>query len=85
MLAGLVLPQDIIREIVDLLSPADILNFSLTVRNVFLFFSPYFSSLPLVTHTPCFPHSLPTFVPSSFQPYTTQLSSNQVNIVAELF
>jgi hypothetical protein len=26
------LPQDIIREIVDLLSPADILSFSLTVR-----------------------------------------------------
>ena len=34
-LAGLVLPHDIIREIVDLLSPADILSFSLTVR-VFL-------------------------------------------------
>jgi len=31
-LAGSVLPQDIIREIVDLLSPADILSFSLTVR-----------------------------------------------------
>lgn len=26
-------PADIVREIVDLLSPADILNFSLTVRN----------------------------------------------------
>ena len=34
-LAGSVLPQDIIREVVDLLSPADILSFSLTVR-VFL-------------------------------------------------
>ena len=32
LLAGSVLPQDIIREIVDLLSPADILSFSLTVR-----------------------------------------------------
>lgn len=31
-MAGSVLPQDIIREIVDLLSPADILSFSLTVR-----------------------------------------------------
>ena len=34
-----VLPQDIIREIVDFLSPADILNFSLAVRAFSLFSS----------------------------------------------
>ena len=49
MLAGSVLPQDIIREIVDLLSPADILSFSLTVR----VFWGVLSSLALVTHIPC--------------------------------
>jgi hypothetical protein len=45
-LASSVLPQDIIREIVDLLSPADILSFSMTVR-VFLggFVFIYFLSL----------------------------------------
>lgn len=40
------LPQDIIREIADLLSPADILSFSLTVRDFFgNFVSIYFLSL----------------------------------------
>lgn len=43
-LAGSVLPQDIIREIVDLLPPADILSFSLTVRVFWGVLSSCFSS-----------------------------------------
>ena len=48
------LPQDIIREIADLLSPADILSFSLTVRVLLGVLSSYLSS--------CFTclHSVPT-------------------------
>ena len=38
------LPQDIIREIADLLSPADILSFSLTVRVLLGVLSSYLSS-----------------------------------------
>jgi hypothetical protein len=75
MLAGSVLPQDIIREVVDLLSPADILNFSLTVRDLSFFLSHYSYSVSS--------DSLPTSGPSSFQPCTIQSSSNQVNTAAE--
>ena len=82
-LAGCVLPQDIIRDIVDLLSPSDILSFSLTVSVFFGgLLSSFFSlSLWLLTFRAS-PRSHPTSVPSSFQPYTTQLSSNQVNTAA---
>jgi hypothetical protein len=46
------LPQDIIREIVDLLPPSDILSFSLTVR-VFFFDLGFLSLYLPVTYIPC--------------------------------
>ena len=75
------LPQDIIREIADLLSPADILSFSLTVR-VLRGFCLYIFFLALVTYILCCPPSHPISVPSSSQCYTIQSSLNQVNTAA---
>ena len=97
LVLGSVLPQDIIRDIVDLLSPADILSLSLTVR-VFFHLSSFFlrggeegfvlvsafTSLPSLPHSyPSSPlHSLPTSAPSSSRPYTTPSSSNPANTAA---
>lgn len=75
-LVGSVLPHDTVLEIVELLSPADILSFSLTVR-VFLFVLLLFISINFI-----YSRSPPTSVSSSFQHYTTQSFSNQVNTVA---
>ena len=65
-LAGSVLPQDIIREIVDLLSPADILSFSLTVCVFLAVLSSYFASRFSCSHS-VLPHAviLPPYSPPS--------------------
>jgi hypothetical protein len=54
-LAGSVLPQDIIREIVDRLSPADILSFSLTVRVLLSLGTSFFLLYSLI---PVFPFTV---------------------------
>jgi hypothetical protein len=60
------LPQDIIREIADLLSPADILSFSLTVRVFWGVLSSYLSSRFGYSHSvPTHAVILPPYPPPS--------------------
>ena len=74
------IPADVVREIVDLLSPADILSFSLTVRHRCAFVIS--CALADAVWLPHFSRS--TFDRCSCRPFTTRLSSSRASTVVPL-